>query len=234
MTTELELAKTCIASLASEGVEAHLTYDDAGNARLRVPAWEAVDGDLCWRTVFAYIHRKLGGDPRNGLVLKTPNSSVVEVFTYDPRTTEDGLPVCADDLLHWGYGKSVDEFDWEEVRQPDENVWEDGYDAHADLAHVSQRVGFLSTLLNNEIVELPAVEPLTRQDLLDAIHNWPSGIFCNSRKPSELLTMLVSAEGQLVVRKKSDGSLTPITDDDFDKHGRVVFEGEVILHRTQW
>lgn len=235
MTTELELAKACITSLAAERIEAHLTYDEAGTPRLCIPTWEADDGDLCWRKVFAFIHQKLGGNPRNGMVTKTPISGIVEVWTYDPCVAEDGNAVGALDLLYWGYGKSVDEFNWEAVAQPDERAWEDGYDAHPELSHVSQRVGFLSTLLNSEIVELPPVPPLTRQDLLEALDNaGPAGLYCNTRKRSEILQMVLNASGKLVVRKRSDGSETPVTDEHFDQHGRVVFEGEVILHRTLW
>lgn len=235
MKTELELVQNCIALLAAEGVEAQIIDSEIKNYCIRIPAWETPDSKLCWRTVFQFIHKKLGGNSRNGLVAKTPITGFVEVYTYDPRNAEDGLEVTADDILHWGYGKSVDEFNWENVETISDNGWEDGFGAHIELSHVTLRVGFLSTLLNCEVVELPLVKPLTPQDLLHALNfESPSGIYGNSKKHSEILLITLSSEGQLVVYKRSDKSETPVGDEHFDKHGRMVFEGEVIKHRIFW
>lgn len=234
MKTELELAKDCITLLAAEGVDAHLEHGEGDSFRLRVPAWEAEDTDLNWRIIFDFIHRKLGGNPRNGLVAKTPNTDFIEIYTYDPQNAEDGLPLTSTDLMHWGYGKSVDEFDWEDAGWPDDNAWEDGYDAHVALRGMSQRVGFLSTLLNSETVELPLVKPITPQELLDRLNGGSSGIYCDNKNRAEQLEIRLNADDKLVVWKRSDGSETLMGDEHFDHHGRVVFEGDVLIHRTRW
>lgn len=236
MKTELELAHDCISLLAAEGIDAHIERAQGDNFRLRVPKWEAEDGDLKWRSVFEFIHHKLGGNPRHGLVAKTPATDFIEIYTYDPLTAESGHPVTITDLMHWGYGKSVDEFDWEDAVWPDDANWEDGYDAHVSLRHISQRVGFVSTLLNSEIVELPLVKPITPQELLEALSDgtFPDGIRCDTKDRAERLVIRLNAERQLVVCKRSDRSETVMGDDHFDHHGRVVFEGEVLLHRTWW
>lgn len=236
MNTELQLAKKCIAALAVEGVDAHMEFNDGGSLRLRVPAWEAEDTDLCRLTVFEFIHRKLGGQRSKGFVTKTPISGIVEVYTYDPCCFEAGKPVSASDMLAWGYGASVDEFDWTAVVEPDGGAWEDGYDSHHEMGHLTQRLGFLSCLLNYEIVDLPAVKPLTRLELQDEILSGANSglayIYCRSDKKDERLILALNQQDQLVLNKRSDNSDTLITDNHFDEHGRLVFEGAVILHRT--
>jgi hypothetical protein len=232
MKTEFEYAENCASVLEKEGVAHYFETSEAGQSKLRIPSWEMEDGDLSSRAIYEFIHTKLAGQSGKGFALRAPIGDAVQIYTYDPFPAEEGLALTTDHILIWGYGPSIDAFEWGDVEYGDDRVWEDGPDPAWEMRHLTQRIGFLSCMLNYEIIDLPPVPPLTRQELIDDLEAGCEPFHFTTKKPNERLLGSLNEEGQLVLNKKSDNSDTILTDEHFDSLGRLVFEDEVVMHRT--
>lgn len=240
----LQLAQEIIAKLAAEGVSAFIEQPEGSNADpeddfwegefiLRVPAWESKDGSLSRKGCYEFIHSKLAGQGNTGYVVSLPGVSYCDVYCYYPLSVENGKPLTSSDLLVWGAGTKLEQFDWSESVEGDDSAWWNGWDLPSEFDHLPKRVATLLLILSYTIEPLPAPAPFTEQELIDKIKSLKtgSGLFCMPAEINDRWTLQLSASGALELHKLSDQSLTPITAANFDDKGRVVLGEHILKHR---
>lgn len=234
-----EVVESLIAKLAAEGIEAFATVVDTdditeGEPTIRVPVWENDKGDLSRNAVYGFIHTKLQGERRKGFQCKLPaTGDNFDLYCYDPD--EDG-ELKHHHLMTWNTGEPFDRFDWTGVVMGDDVAWYDGWEMY-DCDELVQRVAFLASLLDCEIVDLPPVRPLSRQELSDKLKAllampYPDHISCCSSNPNSLSALRFDQDGNLVIWQQFDDSLTMVKDEHFDEKGRLVIDGHVFLTRA--
>ena len=240
MKTEQEFINFCLARLAAEGIEAfpEMEVDDDGDElgiRVRIPAWERDNAErtLCRRAVYDYFNSKLDGQHSKGLLVSAPGLSIVDVYCYYPPSAEAGKKLDKWDLRVWSVGAASEKFDWAELIEGDDAAWWDGWDAPSQLAFVSQRMANIATFLNYQIIDLPPVQPLTRQELVDRLQRpgYGDSIVCDSGNIKDIWRLRLNTYRDLVLHKQQCDSITPVLDHHFDKAGRLVIDGVVALHR---
>lgn len=240
MKTEQEFIDYCLTRLAAEGIEAftEVERDEDGEEcgiRVRVPAWECNNEELTLsrKAIYEFIHAKLAGQPLKGFVASAPGPSFLDVYCYYPASVDDGKTLDRWDVMIWSVGATLDKFCWTELVEGDDSAWWDGWDTPSELFFVSKRLATLATVLTYQIVDLPPVEPLTRHELIERLKQLQpkEGIICLSEDMNDRWELRLSAEGELFLHKRKEGSMTPIHDEHFDENGRLVLDGFVIMHR---
>lgn len=240
MKTEQEFIDFCLARLAAEGIEAfpEMEKDEDGDdcgIRVRVPAWERdnIERSLCKNAVYDFLHAKLDGQHTKGLLVSSPGLNNVEIYCYYPPHAEAGKTLDKWDIQIWAVGAAPDKFDWAEIIEGDDAAWWDGWETPNRLFFISQRLGNLATFLNYQLIDLPPVPPLSRQELVSLLQKRAASdsIFCHSGDIQDSWRLLLDADRALVLHKQKCGSTTPILDEHFDSMGRLVVDGVVVLHR---
>lgn len=241
MKTEQEFIDFCLARLAAEGIEAfqEMEKDENGEEcgmRVRVPLWENDDDErsLSFKAIYSFIHGKLEVQHAKGFQVTAPGLAPVEVYCYYPPHVESGKELDMWDIRIWNVEGTLDNFDWTEIIEGDEATsWWDGWDAPLELFFVSQRHANLATFLNYQIVDLPAVPPLSRQELVDILkkRGGPDYISCLSPDNMTVWPLRLTRAGELLLHKPDHEAVTVIKDKHFDERGRMVVDGNVALHR---
>lgn len=235
---ETELMQKLIALLAAEGVEAFIGKgkpEDEGDELedvLRIPAWERPDQDLSREAVYNFIFSKLDGQPGKGLATEMPGTRSLNIYAFDPEAIDEGKELGRWDILVWSAGNTIDTFTWQEMVAGDDSAWWEGWDVCIELEHLSRRVANLLILLHYKLVDLPSVEPFTEQGLISTLHKrGPNAeLFCLTDDYKNRWTLRLSPSETLVLHKKNDNSITPITSENIDGKGRLVLDGRVIMH----
>lgn len=233
MTINEQLMTACIEKLAGEGIEAFISNDgEAGAPALRVPRFEDNNGLLSQTIIFGFISCKLDSAKRKGLQMKHPvTQAPYDIYCYDPDSVEESPD--ATDLMVWSFNDGAT-FDWTGLSLGDAGWW-DGWELE-DCDHLDQRIAFLAYLMSYELIELPAVAPLTLDELRTAAVDEQSqgnkGIFCHSVNPNDSWHLQVDPSGALVMHMSNADKVLPIQALHFDEAGRLVIEGHVVLTRA--
>lgn len=242
--SELEHCQEIIAKLAAEGIHAFVVtresmgedFDDNCESEfvLRVPAWENKDHCLSREAVYQFIHTKLAGRGGKGFLAAIPEIGYSDVYCYYPLALDTGKELNCWNVMVSCCGATLENFSWEEIVEGDDSAWWDGWDRPAKFERLPQRVATLAILLSYEIVDLPPVNPLTEQELIEELKKpayATSGLFCHSTDHNERWSLRLSPAGTLVLHKAGDDSLTPITAENFDGKGGLVLGGHMLMHR---
>lgn len=240
MKDEQKFIDFCLSRLAAEGIEAftemELKDGEEVDLRIRVPAWECDNEEktLCRDAIYAFIHSKLAGQPYKGFSAAAPGLAEVDVYAYHPTAIDAGETLSQLHLGVWGIGAKLELFEWTEMVEGDDSAWWDGWEFPGNLHFISQRLTNLAAVLNFTIVDLPAVSPLTRLELVDRLKaQGPlDSITCLSPDHNDQWCLRLNAEGELHLHKKIDGSSILIGDEHFDDKGRLVLDGFVTMHRV--
>lgn len=236
--SEADVMQEIIAKLAAEGIEASIeTRKDADDLPeiewLRVPSWENSEGGLCRKAVYAFLHSKLASQPGKGFVASSPLSTNVDVYCYYPPSVEqEGRELSCWDIMVWGVGAGLENFKWEELVEGDDSAWWDGWDMMPEFDYLDKRVANLWNLLNYQIIDMPAVPPLTHSELVGILKDSTTRdeLFCHGPDYKDRWSLRLAENDQLVVHSALQNTVTPITEANFDK-GRVVLDGRVLMHR---
>jgi hypothetical protein len=102
-----------------------------------------------------------------------------------------------------------------------------------------QRSAFLSSLLDYEVIDLPAYAPLTLQELreeaLELKHRGVCWRGCTSPVRGERWYIALNDADQLIILNRVSGWHLPLREDHIDAMGRLVVDGHVALTRaTPW
>lgn len=231
-----QINSTCIAQLAREGFTAFFEYEEDGTPLIRVPELEESEYNLDRMAVFAFIHGKLQGQRGKGLRVKTPiTGEHRDIYCYHPDI-DAGKALEASDLVVWS-ALCGGVFDWTQLID-DSAGWGDGWDM-PDCDELEQRSAFLSSLLDYEIIDLPAYAPLSLQELLEeALELKHQGAYwrgCTSTLPGERWYIALNEVDQLIILNRDTGWQLPLREDHIDAKGRLVVDGHVALTRaTPW
>lgn len=230
-----------IALLAAEGIEAFIgkvpvdyqdgEYEDG----LRVPAWENEEQELCRDAVDKFILNKLAANPRKGFKAEMPGvEDTLNVYSINPSKVDDGGELNYWDVMVWSAGESLDSFSWEESVRGCDSAWWEGWDIPDGFGLLSKRIANLLILLHNELVDLPPVQPYTEAELIEKLEGscGLAEMNCDGGSINDHWNLRLSPEGSLVMHKRSDGSLTPITSEHINDKGGVVLDGRTIIHRS--
>lgn len=237
----LEVMNHLITLLAAEGVKAYIGKikpeyaDEEPEDGLRIPAWENDKEELSREAIYKFIFSKLAANPRKGLVTEVPGvPHTLNVYTIDPAKLDDGAEVNCWDVLVWSSGDTLESFTWEECVIGDDAAWWEGWDLPRSLEMLPTRVGNLLIFLHNSLVDLPPVQPFTEGELIEKLKSKGTGgeMYCESLEHRDEWRLRLSPEGSLVMHKKSDDSLTPITGEHINDTGGVVLDGRTIMHRS--
>ncbi|WHS57623.1 MULTISPECIES: hypothetical protein [Pseudomonas] len=238
--TESKVISEVVQKLAAEGIEAVMVKrpdedEEDGDLIdvLSVPAWELADGQLCRKAFYGFIHAKLASRPTKGLVASVPGVNYCDVYGYSPVAVDDGRVLDCWDLNVLSTDSGVEGFSWQEMVEADDSAWWEGWDVPTELQHLPRRVANLYMLMNYEIVDLPPVQPLSEQELIEALKSGKhrDGLFCHGTDLNDRWTLRLSERESLVLHKLSDGSFTPIDQTHIDSKGRLVLDGQVLMHR---
>lgn len=231
-----QINSTCIAQLAREGFRAFFEYEADGTPVIRVPDLEVNEHSLDRMAVFAFIHSKLQGQRNKGLLVKTPiTGEHRDIYCYHPDIASSKV-LEASDLVVWS-ALSGGVFDWTELID-DDAAWADGWDM-PDCEELEQRSAFLCSLLDYEVIDLPAYAPLTLQELreeaLELKHRGVCWRGCASPIRGERWYIALNDADQVIILNRDSGWHLPLREDHIDAMGRLVVDGHVALTRaTPW
>lgn len=240
--SERQIIDEIIKKLATEGVSALMvrrpSEDDENEYVdvLSVPAWEGTDGYLSRKAVYQFIHTKLAGQAGKGFLAAVPGIDTCDVYAYDPTAIDEGRTLnCWDvNVSCFRIGESIlDNFQWDEMVGGDDTAWWEGWDMPGPLDYLTKRVANLYHLANYQIVDLPTVKPLSVQELIGILKKRGAGgsLFCHGPDYNDRWGLRLIGDDSLVLHKQSDNSLTPITQDNIDAKGRLVLDGQLLMHR---
>lgn len=233
MTINQQLTAACIEKLSAEGIESFISDEgEDGGPVLRVPRLEDGNGLLCQTTIYGFISCKLDGAKLQGLQMNHPlTGTPYDIYCYDPDTIEQ-RPDAAD-LLVWSFNDGAT-FDWTGLSLGDAGWW-DGWELD-DCDQLDQRIAFLAYLLSYEVIDLPAVTPLTLEELRLVTTREQlagnKGLYCSSVRPADSWFLQVNPCGSLVMLMSNADTVLPITADHIDEAGRLVINGHFALTRS--
>lgn len=242
-----EVTSEVIQKLAAEGIEAVMVerpkgwdgaeVDDGDEAKtvsvLSIPAWEDKDGELSRKAFYEFIHSKLKDTPGKGFMAVSSASADCDLYLYNPKTVEDGCALDCWDLLVLSTDRTLSDFNWQEMVEGDDCAWCDGWDVTPALAYLPKRLANLHMLLNHEIVDIPALQPLSEQELIEMLMRQGEGSYlvCHNADHKDRWLLRLSSDKTLALHKQSTNVITPINQSHIDDKGRLVVDGEVLIHR---
>jgi hypothetical protein len=237
--TESQVIQEIITKLAAKGIESFIVQRPSEEENgslvdvLSVPAWEKGDGDLSREAVYEYIHSKLASQPGKGLITAIQGISDGDVYAYSPVAIDEDRALNWWDLNVCCTDTKLEKFSWEEMVDGDDTAWWDGWDTLPELGYLPRRVANLYLLANYQIVDMPPVEPLSEQELIEVLKKRGTGesLFCLSPDYNDRWSLRLNGARTLVLHKRSDNSLTPINQSNIDSKGRLVLDGQIMMHR---